>query len=160
MKVHCYLFGIFAVLTSLALCNGHFEDHNKVTLDEVQQNPMDSRIFHDEEHVRDHLKDAKLADEKISDEEIEFHIFEQHDSDHNLALDGIEFRQIFLHYFHNETMSTVEYHNLLKSVHRIVDICLNSFDRDNDGFLQYHEYRKATLAINNVVTEELSKAKN
>lgn len=39
----------------------------------------------------------------------------------------------------------------------IVDLCLKSFDKDNDGILQYHEYKKATEVINDIVEGEIAK---
>ncbi|KAK2567439.1 Multiple coagulation factor deficiency protein 2-like protein [Acropora cervicornis] len=107
-----------------------------------QKNPLhDSKLTHDKEHIKEHLKDeVDIKDEQMSDEDLQFHYFKLHDYDNNNKLDGIELMNAMTHY-HNEEGAegkTPQYSE--NEMGNMIDQILEEDDLNKDGYIDYPEF--------------------
>ncbi|CAG2170784.1 unnamed protein product [Oppiella nova] len=99
------------------------------------------------EHIKEELEyhyginydlDNKSAD---LEQEMDFHMFNLHDFDKNKLLDGLELLSMMdrhenSHHSHSTT------HSIDQNI-AIVDMLLRTDDTNNDGFLDYNEFKSA-----------------
>ncbi|XP_075240853.1 multiple coagulation factor deficiency protein 2 homolog [Convolutriloba macropyga] len=103
----------------------------KTKFDQLKQGNLDS----EEEHIREHLESiAKIPEEQMTREQKHFHYFILHDTDKNLKIDGLEILHAM---FHRD--STVKWDS--KEIVGLVDNLLIERDRNNDGYIDYYEFR-------------------
>ena len=99
---------------------------------------MDLNTDVSKEHLRKELHGKiEKTPEMMKFREIQFHYFNEHDTDKDNRLDGNEITELLLH--HNAAKLSEE--NLMN----IVNNMLNQKDKDDDGFLSFAEYAARTL---------------
>ncbi|XP_064622910.1 multiple coagulation factor deficiency protein 2 homolog isoform X2 [Lineus longissimus] len=120
----------------------------------------DSKVVRDAEHIQEHLDGfAQVNTTTMSNEELEFHYFKLHDFDNNTRLDGLEILNALTHMLPYEEASKLDLkgktpdevvemkakakEDEMKYYTDIVDRVLEEDDLDNDGYLNYLEYRIA-----------------
>ncbi|XP_033244261.1 G-box-binding factor isoform X2 [Drosophila miranda] len=105
-------------------------------------------------HIQEHMQ-VPIDTSKMSEAELQFHYFKMHDSDNNNKLDGCELIKSLIHW-HVEDSSkkppvegteTPDEHKTGsvytdKALEDTIDYVLKSMDLDNDGFVDWAEYRQ------------------
>lgn len=100
----------------------------------------DSKVTHDRDHIKEHLKEEiEFKEEEMSDEDLQFHYFRLHDYDGNRKLDGLEIMHAISHY-QNESGVTDKEETSDEANSRTVDQILDEDDLNSDGYIDYPEY--------------------
>ncbi|XP_032235865.1 multiple coagulation factor deficiency protein 2 homolog [Nematostella vectensis] len=107
------------------------------------ENPLhDSKITHDKDHIKEHLKDEiDIKDENLKEEDLQFHYFKLHDYDGNNKLDGIELMNAMTHYHDEdaaEQNNTAQYTD--DQMANMIDQILAEDDTNKDGYIDYPEF--------------------
>lgn len=101
----------------------------------------DSKVTHDKEHIKEHLKDEiDLKDEQMSDEDLQFHYFKLHDYDNNNKLDGIELMNAMTHYHDEESDEGKSHQYTDDEMGNMIDQILEEDDLNKDGYIDYPEF--------------------
>ncbi|XP_031549173.1 multiple coagulation factor deficiency protein 2 homolog [Actinia tenebrosa] len=99
----------------------------------------DTKVTHDKEHIKEHLKDEiDVKDENLKEEDLQFHYFKLHDYDGNNKLDGIELMNAMTHYHDEEDNSTTTYTD--DQLSSMIDQILGEDDTNKDGYIDYPEF--------------------
>ncbi|ALC46710.1 CG17271 [Drosophila busckii] len=108
-------------------------------------------------HIQEHMQ-VPIDTSKMSEAELQFHYFKMHDSDNNNKLDGCELIKSLIHWHADEKApdSTEKHEDDHKkggfvytdsALEETIDYVLKSMDMNNDGFVDYAEYRKTEATI-------------
>ncbi|XP_013379286.1 multiple coagulation factor deficiency protein 2 homolog [Lingula anatina] len=142
----------------LLLARSHGEDTGTGNVADQWHDP---NYVHDVDHIQEHYEGkVEFNTSAMSPEELEFHYFQQHDTDDNFMLDGLEILAAITepnrHHHHgdkkeDEVPLTIEQQEKqkqeveenLKMMTDIVDKIFTDDDADNDGYLSYAEYLAA-----------------
>ncbi|XP_064550798.1 putative cyclin-dependent serine/threonine-protein kinase DDB_G0272797/DDB_G0274007 isoform X2 [Drosophila montana] len=107
-------------------------------------------------HIQEHMQ-VPIDTSKMSEAELQFHYFKMHDSDNNNKLDGCELIKSLIHWHVEDPKKAAEgtdepehktgavYTD--KALEETIDYVLKSMDLNNDGFVDYAEYRKTEATI-------------
>ncbi|XP_018009332.1 multiple coagulation factor deficiency protein 2 homolog [Hyalella azteca] len=106
----------------------------------------DDKLLQDRDHIREDLA-GSLTDEQINkmdDKELEFQYFKAHDFDKNYRLDGLELMAALAHVIQHGDHDDDDRLDAqqLKLVEELIDDVLYDGDRNNDGYLNYVEYKQ------------------
>lgn len=117
----------------------HEGPHEKMTMEDVKQKFEDFRqgnVIEDDEHIREHLESiANIPEEKMTLQQKHLHYFYLHDTDRDNRIDGLEIVKAI---FHNTgSLESFE----AESVIPMIDNIMKDRDKNNDGYLDYYEYR-------------------
>ncbi|XP_013178944.1 PREDICTED: multiple coagulation factor deficiency protein 2 homolog isoform X4 [Papilio xuthus] len=100
-----------------------------------------ANIAQERDHIKEHM-DVPIDTSKMSEQELQFHYFKMHDADNNDKLDGCELIKSLIHWHddHGKIVeSEVKYGD--KDLEEIVNGALKQADRNNDGYIDYFEYK-------------------
>ncbi|KAH8246789.1 hypothetical protein KR032_000059 [Drosophila birchii] len=114
-------------------------------------------------HIQEHMQ-VPIDTSKMSEAELQFHYFKMHDSDNNNKLDGCELIKSLIHWHvkdssekpaegHAEGQAEHQEEHKSGSVYtdkaleETIDYVLKSMDLNNDGFVDWAEYRKTEANI-------------
>ncbi|XP_020799400.1 G-box-binding factor isoform X2 [Drosophila serrata] len=113
-------------------------------------------------HIQEHMQ-VPIDTSKMSEAELQFHYFKMHDSDNNNKLDGCELIKSLIHWHvkdssekpaegHADGQAEPEEHKsgsvyTDKALEDTIDYVLKSMDLNNDGFVDWAEYRKTEANI-------------
>ncbi|XP_060649490.1 G-box-binding factor isoform X3 [Drosophila nasuta] len=110
-------------------------------------------------HIQEHMQ-VPIDTSKMSEAELQFHYFKMHDSDNNNKLDGCELIKSLIHWHVEDPNKPItkdtdkpaeDDHkgNVYtdKALEDTIDYVLKSMDLNNDGFVDYAEYRKTEANI-------------
>ncbi|XP_034661888.1 mediator of RNA polymerase II transcription subunit 15 isoform X2 [Drosophila subobscura] len=105
-------------------------------------------------HIQEHMQ-VPIDTSKMSEAELQFHYFKMHDSDNNNKLDGCELIKSLIHWHvedgskkpPEDASETPDEHKTGsvytdKALEDTIDYVLKSMDLNNDGFVDWAEYRK------------------
>ncbi|XP_068156420.1 lymphotoxin beta receptor inhibitor isoform X2 [Drosophila tropicalis] len=105
-------------------------------------------------HIQEHMQ-VPIDTSKMSEAELQFHYFKMHDSDNNNKLDGCELIKSLIHWHvekpsadlnEGETEKPAEHKSgsvyTDKALEDTIDYVLKNMDLNNDGFVDWAEYRK------------------
>ncbi|XP_017101997.2 lymphotoxin beta receptor inhibitor isoform X2 [Drosophila bipectinata] len=110
-------------------------------------------------HIQEHMQ-VPIDTSKMSEAELQFHYFKMHDSDNNNKLDGCELIKSLIHWHVKEAPGNPEdvhadhgeehksgsvYTD--KALEDTIDYVLKSMDLNNDGFVDWAEYRKTEANV-------------
>lgn len=103
---------------------------------------------HAQEHIKEDLKKVGIVDTtNMTADDLNLHYFKLHDYDENEKLDGLEILQSFMHSYYEHDIylqkTEEERQKIIDSYVASVDDILNKNDHDNDGYLNYVEYKLA-----------------
>ncbi|XP_053945252.1 uncharacterized protein LOC128854851 isoform X1 [Anastrepha ludens] len=127
-----------------------------------------ANMEHERAHIQEHMQ-VPIDTSKMSEAELQFHYFKMHDSDNNNKLDGCELIKSLIHWHvqgvHNKQHGKQhdkqheqgqETHDDAKedagkvysdeSLSNMIDYVLKQMDLNNDGYVDYTEYRKSEEA--------------
>ncbi|XP_052902270.1 probable serine/threonine-protein kinase fhkB isoform X3 [Anopheles moucheti] len=106
----------------------------------------------EKQHIAEHME-VPIDTSKMSEQELQFHYFKMHDSDNNNKLDGCELIKSLIHWHAEDKAGHDE-----EQIHRpeytdeqledIVDSVMRMMDLNNDGFVDYTEYRVSGVEEN------------
>ncbi|XP_049300746.1 putative cyclin-dependent serine/threonine-protein kinase DDB_G0272797/DDB_G0274007 isoform X3 [Anopheles funestus] len=106
----------------------------------------------EKQHIAEHME-VPIDTSKMSEQELQFHYFKMHDSDNNNKLDGCELIKSLIHWHaedntehHEEETHRPEYTD--EQLEDIVDSVMRMMDMNNDGFVDYTEYRMSGVEEN------------
>ncbi|XP_017048805.1 G-box-binding factor isoform X3 [Drosophila ficusphila] len=118
-------------------------------------------------HIQEHMQ-VPIDTSKMSEAELQFHYFKMHDSDNNNKLDGCELIKSLIHwhvkdssekpaeghtegYVEGKTEVPEEHKSgsvyTDKALEETIDYVLKSMDLNDDGFVDWAEYRKTEANI-------------
>ncbi|XP_032596470.1 G-box-binding factor isoform X3 [Drosophila grimshawi] len=111
-------------------------------------------------HIQEHMQ-VPIDTSKMSEAELQFHYFKMHDSDNNNKLDGCELIKSLIHWHvdpkNPEAEGTTEHPDDVehktgtvytdKALAETIDYVLKTMDLNNDGFVDYAEYRKTEANV-------------
>ncbi|XP_032589712.1 G-box-binding factor isoform X4 [Drosophila mojavensis] len=113
-------------------------------------------------HIQEHMQ-VPIDTSKMSEAELQFHYFKMHDSDNNNKLDGCELIKSLIHWHVEDPHKPItpgaaaekpdEPDHKTGSVYTdkaledTIDYVLKSMDLNNDGYVDYAEYRKTESKI-------------
>ncbi|XP_045541297.1 multiple coagulation factor deficiency protein 2 homolog isoform X3 [Papilio machaon] len=100
-----------------------------------------ANIAQERDHIKEHM-DVPIDTSKMSEQELQFHYFKMHDADNNDKLDGCELIKSLIHWHddHGKMVeSEVKYED--KDLEEIVNGALKQADHNNDGYIDYFEYK-------------------
>ncbi|XP_039762683.1 regulator of nonsense transcripts 1 isoform X3 [Pararge aegeria] len=104
-----------------------------------------ANIAHEREHIQEHM-DVPIDTSKMSDQELQFHYFKMHDADNNNKLDGCELIKSLIHWHDADGK---KHHTVLEykdeDLSEIVEGALKQADKNNDGYIDWPEYRSVTV---------------
>ncbi|KRF99737.1 uncharacterized protein Dwil_GK22695, isoform B [Drosophila willistoni] len=105
-------------------------------------------------HIQEHMQ-VPIDTSKMSEAELQFHYFKMHDSDNNNKLDGCELIKSLIHWHvekpstdlnEGETEKPAEHKSgsvyTDKALEDTIDYVLKNMDLNDDGFVDWAEYRK------------------
>lgn len=75
---------------------------------------------------------------KMSEQELQFHYFKMHDADNNNKLDGCELIKSLIHWHAGQDVGKTYTDEDLQNM---VDGGLSQADKNNDGYIDYAEFR-------------------
>ncbi|CAD6992578.1 unnamed protein product [Ceratitis capitata] len=111
-----------------------------------------ANIQEERAHIQEHMQ-VPIDTSKMSEAELQFHYFKMHDSDNNNKLDGCELIKSLIHWHvqgpnHKKEEDHHEPEEEKKSysdetLTDIIDHVLKTMDFNNDGYVDYAEYRKS-----------------
>ncbi|XP_017783654.1 PREDICTED: multiple coagulation factor deficiency protein 2-like isoform X2 [Nicrophorus vespilloides] len=98
-----------------------------------------ANIVQEKEHIAEHME-VPIDTSKMTDQELQFHYFKMHDADNNNKLDGCELIKSLIHWHGpgdgpQPSMSDGEFAE-------IIDPLLGKLDENNDGYVEYSEYKR------------------
>ncbi|XP_035902783.1 multiple coagulation factor deficiency protein 2 homolog isoform X6 [Anopheles stephensi] len=106
----------------------------------------------EKQHIAEHME-VPIDTSKMSEQELQFHYFKMHDSDNNNKLDGCELIKSLIHWHaddkaehHEERTHRPDYTD--EQLEDIVDSVMRMMDLNNDGFVDYSEYRMSGVEEN------------
>ncbi|XP_074652968.1 multiple coagulation factor deficiency protein 2 homolog isoform X1 [Tubulanus polymorphus] len=147
---------LFVLLIVVVKCHG---PHGHGDAGQGIQNPMDTAHVHDKEHIKDHLDGVVKKDPaEMTNEELEFHYFKLHDYDNDNKLDGLEIVKAITHYnadrsSSSENQDTKSYTD--NELSELVDSVLQEEDKNDDGFIDYPEFKAAQKKGQEVSSEKI-----
>ncbi|XP_016983827.1 GATA zinc finger domain-containing protein 10 isoform X3 [Drosophila rhopaloa] len=116
-------------------------------------------------HIQEHMQ-VPIDTSKMSEAELQFHYFKMHDSDNNNKLDGCELIKSLIHWHVKDSSEKpAEGHDHAegqteqpeehkqgsvytdKALEETIDYVLKSMDLNNDGYVDWAEYRKTEANI-------------
>ncbi|XP_023172719.1 GATA zinc finger domain-containing protein 10 isoform X2 [Drosophila hydei] len=112
-------------------------------------------------HIQEHMQ-VPIDTSKMSEAELQFHYFKMHDSDNNNKLDGCELIKSLIHWHVEDPHKPITPGNAEnpdesdhkkgsvytdKALEETIDYVLKSMDLNNDGFVDYAEYRKTEASV-------------
>ncbi|XP_059054993.1 multiple coagulation factor deficiency protein 2 homolog isoform X3 [Achroia grisella] len=104
-----------------------------------------ANIAQEREHIQEHM-DVPIDTSKMSEQELQFHYFKMHDADNNNKLDGCELIKSLIHWHDSdgkELDSAVLYREA--DLEEIIEGAMKQADRNNDGFIDYYEFKSAGI---------------
>ncbi|XP_058454747.1 multiple coagulation factor deficiency protein 2 homolog isoform X7 [Malaya genurostris] len=108
-----------------------------------------NNLQHEKQHIAEHM-DVPIDTSKMSEQELQFHYFKMHDSDNNNKLDGCELIKSLIHW--HDHKSTTEKETVIvyedDDLKSIVQMTLNQMDANQDGYIDYAEYRMSDVSAN------------
>ncbi|XP_011193290.2 involucrin isoform X2 [Zeugodacus cucurbitae] len=121
-----------------------------------QQQVLNAANIQDERaHIQEHMQ-VPIDTSKMSEAELQFHYFKMHDSDNNNKLDGCELIKSLIHWHVQGSHDKKDEHHGTdeekgkiysdESLTDIIDYVLKQMDLNNDGYVDYAEYRKSEEA--------------
>ncbi|XP_017003442.2 lymphotoxin beta receptor inhibitor isoform X3 [Drosophila takahashii] len=146
---------------------GHHQQAGGHHHGQPQQVLNTGNIQQERAHIQEHMQ-VPIDTSKMSEAELQFHYFKMHDSDNNNKLDGCELIKSLIHWHvkddsekppvghadgHAEGQTEQpEEHKAGtvytdKALEETIDYVLKSMDLDNDGFVDWAEYRKTEANI-------------
>ncbi|XP_053622396.1 multiple coagulation factor deficiency protein 2 homolog isoform X2 [Plodia interpunctella] len=104
-----------------------------------------ANINQERDHIQEHM-DVPIDTSKMSEQELQFHYFKMHDSDNNNKLDGCELIKSLIHW-HGPDGQEQETVTLYKDsdFEEIVEGAMKQADFNKDGYIDYGEFKMATL---------------
>ncbi|XP_030370088.1 nuclear transcription factor Y subunit beta isoform X2 [Scaptodrosophila lebanonensis] len=107
-------------------------------------------IQHERAHIQEHMQ-VPIDTSKMSEAELQFHYFKMHDSDNNNKLDGCELIKSLIHWHvddkhgaekppEGEKVEPKVYTD--SALEEVIEYVLKTMDHNNDGYVDYTEYRK------------------
>ncbi|XP_063836160.1 multiple coagulation factor deficiency protein 2 homolog isoform X3 [Ostrinia nubilalis] len=104
-----------------------------------------ANIAHEREHIQEHM-DVPIDTSKMSEQELQFHYFKMHDADNNNKLDGCELIKSLIHWHDEDGVKReVDVKYTDRSLEEIVEGSLAQVDTNNDGYIDYAEFRAVTM---------------
>ncbi|CAK1553232.1 unnamed protein product [Leptosia nina] len=101
-----------------------------------------ANIAQERDHIQEHM-DVPIDTSKMSDQELQFHYFKMHDADNNNKLDGCELIKSLIHWHGQVDKSHRVYSD--QQLEKLLETALNHTDLNNDGYIDYLEYRISNL---------------
>ncbi|XP_036673883.2 lymphotoxin beta receptor inhibitor isoform X3 [Drosophila suzukii] len=142
---------------------GHHQQAGGHHHGQPQQVLNTGNIQQERAHIQEHMQ-VPIDTSKMSEAELQFHYFKMHDSDNNNKLDGCELIKSLIHWHVKESTEKpaegqaegqteqpeehkagVVYTD--KALEETIDYVLKSMDLNNDGFVDWAEYRKTEANI-------------
>ncbi|KAJ0184327.1 hypothetical protein K1T71_000750 [Dendrolimus kikuchii] len=103
-----------------------------------------ANIAQERDHIQEHM-DVPIDTSKMSEQELQFHYFKMHDADNNNKLDGCELIKSLIHWHgpgEEPKEQRIVYQD--KDFEEMANGALEQADFNNDGFIDYAEFRRAT----------------
>ncbi|XP_016961247.1 G-box-binding factor isoform X3 [Drosophila biarmipes] len=138
---------------------GHHQQAGGHHHGQPQQVLNTGNIQQERAHIQEHMQ-VPIDTSKMSEAELQFHYFKMHDSDNNNKLDGCELIKSLIHWHVKDSgqkpaegqAEQPEEHKsgsvyTDKALEETIDYVLKSMDLDNDGFVDWAEYRKTEANI-------------
>ncbi|XP_050360331.1 multiple coagulation factor deficiency protein 2 homolog isoform X2 [Nymphalis io] len=103
-----------------------------------------ANIAQEREHIQEHME-VPIDTSKMTEQELQFHYFKMHDADNNNKLDGCELIKSLIHWHEpngKEKEVLLKYKD--EDLQEIVEGALKQADKNNDGYIDYVEYRSVT----------------
>ncbi|KAJ0169515.1 hypothetical protein K1T71_015102 [Dendrolimus kikuchii] len=123
-------------------CDAYTQTHIHM---QIQNFLSISRLLHaDKNHIQEHM-DVPIDTSKMSEQELQFHYFKMHDADNNNKLDGCELIKSLIHWHgpgEEPKEQRIVYQD--KDFEEMANGALEQADFNNDGFIDYAEFRRAT----------------
>ncbi|XP_063729510.1 multiple coagulation factor deficiency protein 2 homolog [Symsagittifera roscoffensis] len=133
----CFLLlSLYSVFFEMTHC--HEGPHEPLNMDQIRTKFEKLRkgdLDSEDDHIKEHLEEiSRIPEEEMTREQKHFHYFILHDTDKNYKIDGLEILHAM---FHRDT--TLEWNS--KEMLGLVDNLLGERDSNNDGFIDYYEFR-------------------
>ncbi|XP_047039855.1 multiple coagulation factor deficiency protein 2 homolog isoform X4 [Helicoverpa zea] len=100
-----------------------------------------ANIAQERDHIQEHME-VPIDTSKMSEQELQFHYFKMHDADNNNKLDGCELIKSLIHWHEMDKASTIKYKD--EDLIEMVEGALKQTDKNNDGYIEYSEFRAVT----------------
>ncbi|XP_047039854.1 multiple coagulation factor deficiency protein 2 homolog isoform X3 [Helicoverpa zea] len=97
-----------------------------------------ANIAQERDHIQEHME-VPIDTSKMSEQELQFHYFKMHDADNNNKLDGCELIKSLIHWHETDKASAIKYKD--EDLIEMVEGALKQTDKNNDGYIEYSEYR-------------------
>nr|XP_026483147.1 multiple coagulation factor deficiency protein 2 homolog isoform X2 [Vanessa tameamea] len=104
-----------------------------------------ANIAQEREHIQEHME-VPIDTSKMTEQELQFHYFKMHDADNNNKLDGCELIKSLIHWHEpngEEKKVLLQYKD--EDLSEIVEGALKQADKNNDGYIDYAEFRSVTV---------------
>ncbi|XP_026748068.1 multiple coagulation factor deficiency protein 2 homolog isoform X4 [Trichoplusia ni] len=96
-----------------------------------------ANIAQERDHIQEHME-VPIDTSKMSEQELQFHYFKMHDADNNNKLDGCELIKSLIHWHAGQDVGKTYTDEDLQNM---VDGGLSQADKNNDGYIDYAEFR-------------------
>ncbi|XP_046976167.1 multiple coagulation factor deficiency protein 2 homolog isoform X3 [Vanessa cardui] len=104
-----------------------------------------ANIAQEREHIQEHME-VPIDTSKMTEQELQFHYFKMHDADNNNKLDGCELIKSLIHWHEpNGEEKVVQLQYKDEDLSEIVEGALKQADKNNDGYIDYAEFRSVTV---------------
>nr|XP_049695891.1 multiple coagulation factor deficiency protein 2 homolog isoform X3 [Helicoverpa armigera] len=100
-----------------------------------------ANIAQERDHIQEHME-VPIDTSKMSEQELQFHYFKMHDADNNNKLDGCELIKSLIHWHETDKASAIKYKD--EDLIEMVEGALKQTDKNNDGYIEYSEFRAVT----------------
>ncbi|XP_065165695.1 multiple coagulation factor deficiency protein 2 homolog isoform X2 [Atheta coriaria] len=123
---------------------GHHHGHHEVPSQVF--NP--GNIQQEKEHIAEHME-VPMDTSKMTDQELQFHYFKMHDADNNNKLDGCELIKSLIHWHVDDKATDKAQYQPIPdaTIEATVDPLLKTLDLNNDGHIDFPEFKSATPNI-------------
>ncbi|XP_033164218.1 G-box-binding factor isoform X2 [Drosophila mauritiana] len=139
---------------------GHHQQAGGHHHGQPQQVLNTGNIQQERAHIQEHMQ-VPIDTSKMSEAELQFHYFKMHDSDNNNKLDGCELIKSLIHWHVKDSSEKPPVEGQTeqpddhksgsvytdKALEETIDYVLKSMDLNNDGFVDWAEYRKTEANI-------------
>lgn len=105
-------------------------------------------IQQEKEHIAEHME-VPMDTSKMTDQELQFHYFKMHDADNNNKLDGCELIKSLIHWHVDDKATDKAQYQPIPdaTIEATVDPLLKTLDLNNDGHIDFPEFKSATPNI-------------